>query len=110
MSDRVIIPVEVEKAEREQAAKRDEVQDFIASFPPDSLPACPVGMHLLLDFAKASPNSYELARRVSFTGVNGPASRHPKWKAYVAHVTACADCSEAGSQPIPYNGGIIRDR
>lgn len=61
-------------------------------------------MRLLLDFAKASPNTYELARKVSFSDVTGPASRHPKWKAYVAHVVTCPDCNEDGSPPIPYNG------
>jgi len=102
--NRVIIPVEVEQAERDKAAQRDEVQDFIASFSLDSLPACPVGMRLLLDFAKASPNTYELARRANFTDVTGPASRHPKWQAYVKHFAACADCNEDGSPPIPYRG------
>jgi len=105
---RVIIPVEVEQAERDKAEQRDEVKDFIASFTLDSLPACPIGMRLLLDFAKASPNSYEFVRRANFMNVTGPGSKHPQWLKYVEHFATCPDCNEDGSPPILYSGRIVR--
>ena len=101
---REIIPVEVERAEQEKASQRDEMKDFVASFSLDIMPACPVGMRLLLEFAKASPNSYEFVRRAHYINVTGPGSRHPLWKKYVEHFAGCPDCNEDGSPPIPYQG------
>ena len=107
--NRVIIPVEVEQAELEKSSQRDEMKKFTSGFTLDTLPACPIGMRILLDFAKASPNTYELARRANFTDVTGPAGRHPKWKEYVAHFVGCPDCNEDGSPPIHYTGWVVRN-
>jgi len=59
---REIIPVEVERAEQEKASQRDEMKDFVASFSLDIMPACPVGMRLLLEFAKAPDHGIHSGR------------------------------------------------